>query len=114
MVVFASTLLFYVGLPALMGALLFRGGLVLLTAGVTFVNAAGAPASRLRLFWRALVTWSSMAVGLGVFLASVWFLGTFWAGAAGLGAVAVLAGASIALPERGIQDRLAGTWPVPR
>jgi eukaryotic-like serine/threonine-protein kinase len=114
MVVFASSLLLYVGLPALLGALLFRGGLVLLTAGVTFVNAAGAPASRLRLLWRALVTWSCMAVGLGVFLALTWTLGTLWAGVVGLVALAVQAGVSLALPERGIQDRLAGTWPVPR
>jgi hypothetical protein len=26
----------------------------------------------------------------------------------------VVAAVSVALPERGIQDRLAGTWPVPR
>jgi hypothetical protein len=114
LVAFVSTLFIYVGLPAVLGALLFRGGLVLLTAGVTFVNAAGAPASRIRLFWRALVTWSCIGVGLVVFLALLAFLGTLWAGAAGLAAVALLAGGSVALPERGIQDRLAGTWPVPR
>jgi hypothetical protein len=28
-----------------------------------------------------------------------------------IGALAIL---SIALPQRGLQDRIAGTWPVPR
>jgi len=31
-----------------------------------------------------------------------------------LGVVVGLALLSIALPQRGLQDRLAGTWPVPR
>jgi hypothetical protein len=55
------------------------------------------------------VTWSSLAFGLGIFLAFVWILGALWAGALGLVVVAVLTGASLVLPERGIQDRLAGT-----
>ncbi len=56
-VTLATTLLIYVGFPALVAALLFRGGLVLLVAGVTYVRRDGARASRLRLLWRAMVTW---------------------------------------------------------
>jgi len=36
------------------------------------------------------------------------------AGGLALGLFAVLAVASALLPERGLQDRLAGTWLVPR
>jgi hypothetical protein len=40
------------------------------------------------------------------------FLGS--AGGLALGLFAVLAVVSALLPERGLQDRLAGTWLVPR
>ena len=56
--VFAATSGIYVGVPALIAALLFRGGLILLVSGVTFVRRDGARASRLRVFWRGLVAWS--------------------------------------------------------
>jgi hypothetical protein len=105
----------YVVIPALVAALAFRGGLVLLIANVTFARRDGARASRLRVFWRALVAWSPLvpacflsAAGLATRTSSMW------------GAVAVcvvlcgLAIASLLLPKRGLPDRLAGTWPVPR
>jgi hypothetical protein len=31
-----------------------------------------------------------------------------------LALLGLLAAVSVALPKRGLQDRLAGTWPVPR
>jgi hypothetical protein len=108
-----GALLVYVSLPALLAALIFRGGLVLLIAGVTFVQKDGQRASRLRLFWRAIVTWSPSFLALLVCIFALaknqtWlpWLGMVWAG--------LLAAASLALPRRGMQDRLAGTWPVPR
>ena len=55
--VLMSTLIIYVCIPALIAAVLFRGGLVLLMAGITFVRRDGRRASRLRVFWRALVAW---------------------------------------------------------
>ena len=60
----ATSLFVYVGLPALVAALLFRGGLVLLIAGVTYVRRDGARASRLRLFWRAIVVWGPVCPGV--------------------------------------------------
>jgi hypothetical protein len=108
-----GALVVYVSLPALLAALIFRGGLVLLIAGVTFVRKDGQRASRLRLFWRAIVAWSPsfLALLLCVFALvknQAWlpWVGMVWAG--------LLAAASLALPRRGMQDRLAGTWPVPR
>ena len=105
-----GALAIYVCVPAIVAALLFRGGLVLLIAWVTFVRRDGAPASRLRVFWRALLTWSPFLVALackGLFSLSAVTLFS-------LSAICVLTAVSVALPERGLADRLAGTWPVPR
>jgi hypothetical protein len=104
------TLALFVCLPALIAALAFRGGLVLLATGVTFVRRDGVQASRLRLFWRALVTWSPFLAAPAL----AWLLRSpVWAELA-VGLFCGLAILSVALPQRGLQDRLAGTWPVPR
>jgi hypothetical protein len=110
----AGALGIYVGIPALIAALLFRGGLVLRVVGVTFVRRDGRRASRLRVFWRALVAWVPLllAVALAGGLKSV--LGLFPAALVSallLGGLAIL---SLALPKRGLPDSFAGTWPVPR
>jgi hypothetical protein len=112
--VMLATLGLYVAVPALVAALLFRGGLVLLAARVTFVRRDGQRASRLRVFWRALVVWSSLLLGVEAYVVLAIWLAPF---AAALGAslsVCALAIVSLALPDRGLPDRLAGTWPVPR
>jgi hypothetical protein len=109
----AASLLFYVGIPAVVAALLFRGGLVLLCAGVTYVRKDGERASRLRLLWRALVTW---APAVPVFVVTIIGMTKHsllmpWLAIALLALLAIW---SIAFPRRGPQDLLAGTWPVPR
>src|SRR6266511_394453 len=109
----ACVLVIYVGIPALLAALLFRGGLVLRIANVAFVRRDGARASRLRVFCRALIAWSPVA--LSIFLYAIFtrahpVLGEWLAYAVVCG----LAIVSLALPCRGLPDRLAGTWPVPR
>ena len=113
MMVTAGCLLFYVGLPALLAALLFRGGLVLLLAGVTYVRQDGARASRLRLAWRSLVAWCPAFV-LFVVATLAFTMHLVWQCWVVLGLVALVAATSVALPKRGLQDLLAGTWPVPR
>ena len=109
-------LAFYVCMPACIAALLFRGGLVLRMAGVTFVRRDGKRASRLRVFWRALVAWSPLCLGiLGIMLtfrSSNEFGELPFALLCGL--FLGLAVISVALPKRGLPDRLAGTWPVRR
>lgn len=106
-------MLIYVAAPAIIAALCFRGGLVLLATGVTFVRRDGRVASRLRLFWRSLLAWSPCMVALILSALSIeqesWTL-------AGLGLVLLmgLTVVSLVLPHRGLQDRLAGTWPVAR
>ena len=54
----------YVCVPALIAAVLFRGGLVLWMAGISFVRRDGKRASRLRVFWRALVAWSPLCLAI--------------------------------------------------
>jgi hypothetical protein len=109
----AMTLAVYVALPALVAALLFRGGLVLLLAGVTYVKRNGKRASRLRLLWRAVVTWCLAFTALVLTFVGLQTHWT-WQPWLALALFGVVAAVSVALPERGIQDRLAGTWPVPR
>ncbi len=107
-------LLLGVGLPALIAAVAFRGGLLLRLAGVTFVRRDGSPASRLRLFWRAIVAWSPVALGVFCFAASLQRFGVSAASILSATVIGVLGLLSLIFPERGPQDRLAGTWPVPR
>jgi len=111
--VLGVALLFYVAFPALVAALLFRGGLVLLIGGVTYVSRDGARASRLRLLWRALVAWGPV---LPLFMVAVLAFAKqlTWQPWLALALLGMLAVVSVALPQRGLQDRLAGTWPVPR
>lgn len=121
---FLSTviLVVYVCIPALIAALLFRRGLLLRMTGICFVRRDGRRASRLRVLWRAMVAWSPLwltllvpvlypMLGLNVpysesFSGLLPWLCCAWFG--------MLAGLSVALPERGLPDRLAGIWPVPR
>lgn len=110
----AGALGIYVGLPALLAALLFRGGLVLRIANVTFVRRDGQRASRLRVFWRAVVAWCPLL--LAVALASglkpvIGLIPAALISALLLGGLTIL---SLALPKRGLPDSFAGTWPVPR
>lgn len=103
----------YGAIPALFVALLFRGGLVLRIAGVTFVRRDGLPASRLRLLWRGFLAWMPLWLLFGCTLLSSGnpsLLTGLFAGGLAIGLIIV----SLVLPERGLQDRLAGTWPVPR
>ena len=109
----ATSLLIYVGLPAVMAALLFRGGVVLLIAGVTYVRRDGSRASRLRLLWRAMVTWGPVVL-TGSVATLAFATHSTWQPWMALALLGLLTAVSVALPERGLQDRLAGTWPVPR
>jgi tRNA A-37 threonylcarbamoyl transferase component Bud32 len=110
--------LFYDCIPALIAALLFRGGLVLRLLGVAVVLKDGAPASRLRVFWRGLVTWVPIVL---LMLAWSWSRRGMpndapmtWSSLLPSAALFGLAIWSVALPERSLQDRLAGTSLVPR
>jgi len=77
------------------------------------VRRDGARASRLRVFWRVMVAWSP--VWLAILLCVTFGRGhPVLSRAIACSAVGGLAILSAALPGRGLPDRLAGTWPVPR
>jgi hypothetical protein len=112
--IFAGMLGFYVGLPALIAALAFKGGLVLRVAGIAFVRADGSPAGRLRIFWRGLVSWSIVPIGMVLYVLNAVVFGNSAALVIALALPAALAVVNACLPCRGVADRLAGTHLVAR
>ena len=107
-------------IPALLsivGAAVTGSGFTFRPAGAALVNRRGERVSRIRAVWRAAVTWSPIAFVLPLFAfskppegrVSLLLLQTVIM--AGMFDAALWA---IARPTRGIQDRLSGTWIVPR
>ena len=113
--------LFVAPLIALGSAVVCRGGLLLRMLGLALVTHQGQEASRGRVFLRAAIAWlPAMLAAVAGFYAFVqpldnqeeaWLLGLFWV----TGAVFV-SGALYAIvdAQRGVQDRIAGTYLVPR
>ena len=100
-------------------AWLFRGGFLLHALGIVVVTETGQPASRLRALWRGFVAWAIfLAPVLLLLLAPPWIRQVAIEDPRlGIGAVIIgLMGAAWAVvcPERGLQDRIAGTYLVPR
>jgi eukaryotic-like serine/threonine-protein kinase len=95
-------------------ALLFRGGLLLRALGIAVVRRDGADASRGRMLWRACVAWSWLPLGISA--CSMLKLLTGWPAATAIVGLLVLGAVvwSAARLGRSLQDRLAGTWLVPR
>jgi hypothetical protein len=109
----------FLGIAPLLLAFVFRGGLILRLFGIAVVDAAGDEVSRWRALLRAALIWSpwtafvllppSAALTLVVSPAlACMILGTF--------GFVMVAGMlwSIVEPARGVQDRLAQTYLVPR
>jgi hypothetical protein len=108
--------------PAIIAALCFRGGLVLLGFGVSVVRKDGRRASRIRLFWRSLLTWvAPLILAQIVYILVVIVEGPVEPAAASVPGllvtgclIACLTAWSTLLPDRGIPDRLSGTRMVLR
>ena len=108
-------------LIALVSAVVCRGGLLLRMLGIALVTRQGEEAGRGRVFLRAAIAWlpaiGAAVAGFYAFVQPIFddqnasLLGLFWVA----GAVFV-SGALYALvdTQRGIQDRIAGTYLVPR
>ena len=107
-----------IGMLALAGAFFSRGGLTLRIFGSTLVTNDGRDVSRSRAVLRALVAWSPMLAWIVMIRMTprvqetnlpLALLYTVFP--------AVLAAGALWAwrhPDRGIQDRVAGTWVVPR
>ncbi|MDB6006397.1 MAG: prkC 11, partial [Prosthecobacter sp.] len=116
-----SVYLVFTAFFSLFCAIAFRGGLIMRILGITVVKDDGTDASRGRLLWRGLIAWSPLMLLLA-FAASIVPFFVKSSGAAmmytevlGLVILAVLTFlAAIAPRGRGLHDRLAKTWLVPR
>ncbi len=107
--------------PALVAAVGFRGGALLHGIGAVVVRRGGAPASRGRVFWRSILAWTPYLVlgGIASILGMAYLQfrpdpGLLWLGGGLLLLLVALAIVSILLPTRSLQDRLAGTFLVPK
>jgi hypothetical protein len=108
-------LFIFVAIPSVICALLFRGGLFMYVFGIAVVTQDGSRASRLRTFWRSLVTWSAcVLLPLLIWLLSMSGLELTFSVYLVLALLIALIAWSAWMPERGIPDRLAGTYLVPR
>ncbi len=106
-----------VALCALIAAIATRG-VLLRSFGFELVTGDGRRAARWRVLARAAIAWAPiLAVVLVVFVFRRSGLGDVGlAITSGLALLVMLGGAIVAIrqPSRGLQDRLAGTWIVPR
>jgi hypothetical protein len=109
----------FVAIASLVAALAFRGG-VLRILGLEVVTPDGRAASRLRVLARTCLTWLPLLLAFAAIFGSraagVPISGTVFASGVALGLLVIAVAGIVAVrrPERGIQDRLAGTWIVPR
>jgi hypothetical protein len=101
-----------------LGALFTGSGFTFRPFGVALVNRRGQRASRLRALWRAAVTWTPMCVTAVVIKLSpdppTYRLDLLTLETALIALVGAAAVWAVYHPSRSIQDRLAGTWIVPR
>jgi eukaryotic-like serine/threonine-protein kinase len=108
----------FVGVLALVGSLVTRGGFTYRPFGTALVKADGSLAGRIRAFLRTLMSWFPLAI-----LCTLVYLGP---GPNRADLILNLLNTAVLLlfigcavwgilhPSRGIQDRFAGTWIVPR
>jgi hypothetical protein len=108
----------FIAVGAVLGALVMRSGYTARAVGAALVNGRGEHASRLRALVRVVVAFLPAAAGVLILRAGP-KTEDLTIGIAMLQTLPLLllaAGAAWAIrhPSRGIQDRLAGTWIVPR
>jgi uncharacterized RDD family membrane protein YckC len=104
----------FVAVPGMIAAIAFRRGLVLRMFGVDHVVRNGCPASRMRMLWRSIVFNSPVLLSplpLALVLPLIQSLTASLLLIVGL--VLAISCLSLMLPQRGIPDRLSGTYPVP-
>jgi hypothetical protein len=103
----------FVVIPCLVASLLFRGGVLVKSMGIAYVTRDGTPAMRRRLAMRSLIAWLPLLLALPGFRCLAPVLGDFNSLLIAAGIGLALALTSALLPQRSLQDRLTGLWPVP-
>jgi hypothetical protein len=103
---------------SVLGALITGSGFTFRPFGAALVNRRGKRASRLRALWRAFVTWTPLCVTMIVVKMSPdppnYRVDLLVLETALMAFVAGAAAWAVFHPSRSVQDRLAGTWVVPR
>ncbi|OGV72811.1 MAG: hypothetical protein A3K19_28460 [Lentisphaerae bacterium RIFOXYB12_FULL_65_16] len=113
-VTFGAFSVLTVAIPALLGALLFRGGALLHLLGLAVVRRDGSRASRWQVFCRAMVVWTPWVLLYIAGFQATRTLSPNWAAVLMLAVLMALVTASLLLPGRGLADRIARTWLVPK
>ena len=100
----------------LLSGLLFRGGLVLRWLGIAVVTGNGMEVSRSRALWRSVIAWSPCAAFIVITPLLLSLSPSLIVPTTGMLLAVSLIGivAAAVNPQRGLQDRLAGTYLVPR
>jgi uncharacterized RDD family membrane protein YckC len=120
---FSWLFLLLIAIVDLAAALLLRQTMILRPFGMAIVTRRGSEASRLRLFWRALVAWWPLFLGAPFLVALTLCSSADYANYGriliGILLMIVLAWVGTAIlalvwPNRGVADRLSGTTLVPR
>ncbi len=107
-------------LPSLFFAFVCRGGFLIHTLGIAIVTKEGVRASRLRTLWRSSIAWSPILFLPVVLIVAKSYADAYFPG----GKVSLVYSLPIVyallviwsslLPNRSLQDRLAGTYLVPK
>jgi hypothetical protein len=111
-IVLYGSMLVYVIIPSLAGALFFRGGLAIHLLGIAVVGRDGRP-SRLRALRRAMVAWLPLLLSPMLVMAARIVVGANYGLPAALSVLGLATLLSLSL-RRSLQDRLAGTYLVPK
>jgi uncharacterized RDD family membrane protein YckC len=111
----------FIAIWSLIWSVFLPGGLLLRASGLAAANRHGRRIGRLRSAVRVLVTWSpAIVVGIGQHFYfeitgdNLFQIVPWWLAAGTLVPLVLGALWTVAHPERGLQDRLTGTWIVPR
>ncbi|MCF7732611.1 MAG: protein kinase [Akkermansiaceae bacterium] len=114
LLIFFVIFITYAAIPSLLMALIIRRGLILTMCGAVVVTANGRRASRLRALWRCLISWLPFLLGVALVAVLVPQLGAMAATAVLVAVILILTILSLLRRDRSLQDRLAGTWLVPK
>jgi hypothetical protein len=111
----------FIAVWSLIWSMFLPGGLLLRASGLAAVNRHGRRIGRLRSAVRVLVTWSpAIVLGIGQHFYfeitgdNLFQIVPWWLAVGTLLPLILGALGTVTHPERGLQDRLTGTWIVPR
>jgi len=113
--VIAGAWAFTTGVPALIAAILFRGGVLLRGLGLALVTRDGVPARRWRVLARGMIVWMPAILAFTLLPSALLPRRLLWSMLVAI--VVTYVGAalwSLRSTQRGVQDWIARTWMVPR